>query len=341
MQQRRTAPSGRAGQLSVTFVAVAVSADRSDAELGSKYEAMDGDVAMDIGVAGRPRTDSATTSALVLTEQQCASFRENGYLSVPEITTADDLVRIAEIYDQAFARKSGWEDGNYFDLVGSGENVDEFQIPHLQQIARYCPELLTTRYYANATAVAKQLLGSRAKHVYDIAITKPPGSHAETPWHQDAAFITETDYFESIVVWMPLQPVDQTNGCMSFIPGSHRGPIHTHRSPHGDNRINGLEALDVDRSKAVACPLPAGGATFHHFRTLHGAGGNYSASSRRALTFGFGIRRTKPTIVGTFDWLTEKDNERLHRYRSKNLIKKVKRLARPLMNRVMIVLDSR
>ena len=93
---------------------------------------------------------------------------------MPEITTADDLVRIAEIYDQAFARKSGWEDGDYFDLVGSGENVDEFQIPHLQQIARYCPELLTTRYYANATAVAKQLLGSRAARLRYC--------HHQAPW---------------------------------------------------------------------------------------------------------------------------------------------------------------
>ena len=89
---------------------------------------------MDIGVAGRPRDDSGATSPLVLTSQQCASFRENGFLSVPEITTADDLARIATVYDRAFAQKLGWEDGNYFDLVGSSEDVDEFQIPHLQQI---------------------------------------------------------------------------------------------------------------------------------------------------------------------------------------------------------------
>ena len=237
--------------------------------------------------------------------------------------------------------KLGWEDGNYFDLVGSGEDVDEFQIPHLQQISHYCPELLTTRYFANAAATAAQLLGARAKHIFDSAITKPAHSHAETPWHQDAAFVAETSYFESLVVWMPLQPADQTNGCMSFIPGSHRGPIVTHRSPHGDNRINGLEAMDFDKSNAVACPVPAGGATFHHFRTLHGAGGNYSASPRRVLTIGFGIRRANPTIVGTFDWIAAKDNERLHRYRSNSPIDRVRRLVRPLANRIMMALDRR
>ena len=295
---------------------------------------------MEQAVAEGHRDDSGATTPLVLTIQQCASFRENGFLFVPEITTADDLARIATVYDRAFAQKLGWEDGNYFDLVGSSEDVDEFQIPHLQQISHYCPELLTTRYFSNAAAVAAQLLGGRAKHIYDSAITKPPHSHAETPWHQDAAFITETSYFESLAVWMPLQPADQTNGCMSFIPGSHRGPIVTHRSPHGDNRINGLEAIDFDKSNAVTCPVPAGGATFHHFRTLHGAGGNYSASPRRVLTIGFGIRRANPTIVGTFDWITAKDNERLHRYRSNSPIDRVRRLVRPYANRIMMVLDG-
>ena len=28
--------------------------------------------------------------------------------------------------------------------------MDEFQIPHLQVISHYCPELLTTRYFSSA-----------------------------------------------------------------------------------------------------------------------------------------------------------------------------------------------
>ena len=58
------------------------------------------------------------------------------------------------------------------------------------------------------------------------------------------------------------------------------------------------------------------------------------------LTIGFGIRRANPTIVGTFDWITAKDNERLHRYRSKSPIDRVRRLVRPYANRIMMVLDD-
>jgi hypothetical protein len=239
-----------------------------------------------------------------------------------------------------FEERAGWRDGNYFDLVGLGNDPDKFKIQHLQRITDYCPELLATAYFRNATSVARQLLGGPVKHLYDIAITKPPYSDAETPWHQDAAFLAETSYFETLVFWVPLQAVDRSNGCMNFIPGSHLGPILTHRSPGGDNRVNGLEAVGIDRSAAVACPLPAGGATIHHFRTLHGTGGNNTGGFRRALTFGFGIRRPKPTIVGPFDWLTAKDHYELHHGHRSGPVHWIKQQARPYINRLMFGLNG-
>ncbi len=37
----------------------------------------------------------------------------------------------------------------------------------------------------------------------------------------------------------------------------------------------------------MACPVPAGGATFHDARTLHYTGPNCSSEPRRALIFSF------------------------------------------------------
>ncbi len=235
-----------------------------------------------------------------------------------------------------FAERAGWSDGNYFDLVGLESDPDKFKIQHLQRITDYCPQLLNTQYFRNASSIARQLLGGPEKHLYDIAISKPPFSDAETPWHQDAAFLADTSYFETLVFWVPLQPVDQSNGCMNFIPGSHLGPIVTHRSPGGDTRVNGLEAMEIDRSTAVACPLEAGGATIHHFRTLHGTGGNKTAEFRHALTFGFGIRRSQPTVMGPFDWLTTKDHYELHHSNPTGPIEWIKQLARPYISRFML-----
>ena len=133
-----------------------------------------------------------------------------------------------------------------------------------------------------------------------------------------------------------MQPVDEQQGCMKFLPGSHRSEIVPHRSPGGDNRINGLEAMGIDLTSAVACPLPLGGATVHHFRTLHGTGGNSTAIPRRVLTVGFGIRRARPTVEGNFPWLAAKDNTRLRRWRHTDPIDRVKAFAKPYINLVMV-----
>ena len=66
-----------------------------------------------------------------------------------------------------------------------------------------------------------------------------------------------------------------------------------HRHIGGDPLVHGLE-LDVpyDFSDAVACPLPAGGATFHYNRTLHFSGPNTTGVPRRAYVMSAGFPAT-------------------------------------------------
>ena len=71
--------------------------------------------------------------------------------------------------------------------------------------------------------------------------------------------------YNEISIWMPLQPVDTSSGCLEFIPGSHRERVLRHASPSNDPRIHALMCVDnFDETKAVPCPLPAGGCTIHH-----------------------------------------------------------------------------
>ena len=57
-----------------------------------------------------------------------------------------------------------------------------------------------------------------------------------------------------------------------------------------------------DEAKAVACPLPPGGATFHDSRTAHFTGANKSAVPRRAYILIFGTETTPRTDGRTFPW---------------------------------------
>ena len=110
---------------------------------------------------------------------------------------------------------------------------------------------------------------------------------AETPWHQDEAYWDPAYAYEALSIWMPLQEATLENGCMQFIPGSHRLEVLPHQSIGNDPRVHGLVTDKVNPAQAVACPISAGCCTVHHCRTLHYAGPNRSPEPRRAyiLTF--------------------------------------------------------
>ena len=77
----------------------------------------------------------------------------------------------------------------------------------------------------------------------DHAILKPPSSKSlPTPWHQDEAYWDPTLTYESLGVWVALQPVTVENGCMQFIAGSHRtSDVLPHHTQNNNPRIHGLE----------------------------------------------------------------------------------------------------
>ncbi|HEX4125768.1 MAG TPA: phytanoyl-CoA dioxygenase family protein [Tepidisphaeraceae bacterium] len=246
--------------------------------------------------------DAQTTEPIVLTQAQIDFYHEQGYLSLPAITSAEEIDWLREIYDRLFASRAGRENGDQFDLGGTDEEGKPATLPQILNPPRYAPELKTARFRANAEAIARQLLGPEARHQGEHAIFKPPFSGAPTPWHQDEAYWGAEYEHNAMSFWIPLQPATLENGCMQFIPGSHRLPVQPHHSIGHDPRVHGLEVDEVDASGAVACPLPAGGCTIHHNRTFHYAGPNRSAIPRRAYISGFGLPPRRLEVARDFYW---------------------------------------
>ena len=147
---------------------------------------------------------------------------------------------------------------------------------------------------------ARTLLGrDDVARVFDMLIYKPPGDLHETPWHQDAAY--EEQPFTpagtpirraSIQFWIPLDDVDDDNGCMHFVPGYQHLPVMEHYVASGDpaaeSRLLALTHPDkqLDLSRVVKTPIPAGGATMHARGTPHYTGPNRTVERpRRAYIF--------------------------------------------------------
>ena len=257
-----------------------------------------------------------------LTPSQVDFFWREGYLRLEQLSTPAEIAGVVAVYDQLFTEMAGWDEGNAFDLAGT----DEEGRPVLPQIlgpSRYAPELRETLYYANAWQVAQELLGPEARQGGDHAILKPAGYGAETPWHQDEAYWDPTVDYQSLSVWVPLQDATIANGCLYFVPGTHRLEVLPHHCVGHDPRVHALELDHLDSpdlqeliGRAVACPLPAGGATFHLSRTFHYAPANATDQPRRAHILGFSTPPKPRTVARDFYWNTQKRTAREERRRA-------------------------
>ena len=250
---------------------------------------------------GQPSTLAPTH---LLTTEQIAFYHEQGYLAVDEVMPPSEVAHLRELYDQIFDPTHPHAKAGMHDLGGTGDQSAKAVIPQILQPSKFQPALLATQLVANIKAMMRQLHGDETKMVGDHAINKPPHNAAATPWHQDEAYWNPAVDYTSVSVWVPLQPATLQNGCMHFIPGSHRLDIIPHR-PIGNNpRTPGLEVEPgaYDFSAAVACELPAGGATFHSGRTLHYTPPNGSDDFRRAYIAMGSASETPRATPREFPW---------------------------------------
>ncbi len=224
-----------------------------------------------------------TTFDVDLTEEQIASYRENGFLSIERITTDEEVGWIKEIYDQLFDRRAGEDKGLFYDLAAPRGHSGRDLLPQVLGPDFTYPELRESQYYKNALKLGTALLGVDEKVTAGgHMIFKPAQYGAETPWHQDEAYWNPDVYLNSLSAWLAVDTATVESGCMQFIPGSHKEEVRWHRHIDDNPLIHGLMTHDVDPTKAVACPLAPGGATFHHSRTLHHTAPNTTDNPRRA-----------------------------------------------------------
>jgi hypothetical protein len=92
---------------------------------------------------------------------------------------------------------------------------------------------------------------------------KPARIGDATPWHQDEAFQDPAFDYEEISFWLALQPVDEANSCMAYLPGRTKD-----RSSRTDFRatIRGSmrwsASVASTRAMPSQCPLPPEAASF-------------------------------------------------------------------------------
>jgi hypothetical protein len=243
-------------------------------------------------------------SVTTLTKLEIAHFRSCGFVTVPQLSNPLELERLRAVFARLFAQQAGRREGAHYDLVGPDEDGIGAVLPTIINPVNYAPELRALQYRRNAVAMARQLLGPSVTPAFEHAILKPPRRGAATPWHQDEAYRVDPNFaYRQISFWMPLDEATLENGCMHYIPGSHLGPVLSHRSFLDDPRIHAIECIGpFDAAAAQHCPLPPGGAVLHDGRTLHYAGPNRTDQARCAYILAFEVPPKPLVEARDFHW---------------------------------------
>ncbi|MEI9888937.1 MAG: phytanoyl-CoA dioxygenase family protein [Rhizomicrobium sp.] len=140
--------------------------------------------------------------------------------------------------------------------------------------------------------VAAQLLGAHKINFCDDQIfVKTQGAADRTAFHQDYTYFRMRGW-QGCVMWICVDPADADAGALAYVRGSHRwGREFAPNMFFAQIGIPGssgesLEAIEADpeRHDLVRFEVEPGDIVIHHFRTVHGAGGNRSSHARRALS---------------------------------------------------------
>jgi ectoine hydroxylase-related dioxygenase (phytanoyl-CoA dioxygenase family) len=221
-----------------------------------------------------------------LSEEQVNFFNDNGYLAGIKMV---DEQQVEELRKQLAVMVSGDFPGKeLFYEYNSNESTDPdtvlFHALGAWRVAKAFHDILWNPRFLVA---AKQLLGNKAvRFWHDQLFYKPAKKGGVVAWHQDYSYWTRTKPLAHLTCWCALDDVNEENGCLQYIPGSHQWGLLP--KPVIAGNFDGIkDFLNEEQLEQffhpVKVPVKAGEAIFHHPLTLHGSGENKSNQPRRAF----------------------------------------------------------
>ena len=165
------------------------------------------------------------------------------------------------------------------------DKSDPATLKQLQQMFAYDAYFNSLMFDSRFERLAAEILQTDVRGINMQYFNKPPSVNQPTPPHQDG-FYFMLEPPEAVTMWLALEPVDEENGCIRYVRGSHTQGLR----PHARTDVLGFSqgitdyGTVADTTNEVAIPAGAGDLLVHHALTIHRADGNQSDTrSRRAL----------------------------------------------------------
>ena len=187
-------------------------------------------------------------------------FQKNGYVFIPGFLTIDEVEKIGRNFNRLLK-----------DVVPNMPKKDVFfeeeenaatlkQLSSLQIHDQFFNDLLVNIKFKE---LAELLLDDKVITKDLGYFNKLPLIGKPTPPHQDGYYFMLNPSV-AVTMWMPLEPVDDENGCVKYVKGSHLKGMR----PHGRTKILGFSqgiidygtddmANEVSLSEVGATSIPA------------------------------------------------------------------------------------
>ena len=218
-----------------------------------------------------------------LSEEQVKFYGENGY--VAGIRVLDDG-QVAVLRKELEELTDPSHPGHHlFYEYHSNESSDPRQtLFHALGAWRVTTGFHDILWNPAFTVPASQLLGGAVRFWHDQLFCKPARHGGVVAWHQDYSYWTRTEPLAHLTCWIGLDDSTRDNGCVQYVPRSHRWPDLPITGLAGDmDAIRNVLTEEQKREfKPVAIELKKGEASFHHPRMIHGSYANMTESPRRA-----------------------------------------------------------
>ncbi len=218
-----------------------------------------------------------------LSDEQVRFFHENGYLSGIRILNDEQVERLCSELQELFDPKHPGND--LFHEFHSNESPDPSRVLfHALGAWRIKPGFHDLLWHPAFTVPASQLLGGAVRFWHDQLFCKPAHHGGVVAWHQDYSYWTRTQPMAHLTCWIGLDDATRDNGCLHYVPGSHRWELLPITGLAGD--MDAIQSVLTPEQKAkfqpIAIELKKGEAAFHHPLMVHGSYENRTDRQRRA-----------------------------------------------------------
>jgi len=217
---------------------------------------------------------------MALTDAEIKQYHEDG-LVIPDNYRIPETVmqRIDALYQQLLEDNADNPDFSADFILG----------PHLDASDTYGvkgnPEWLEFAKIPQVLDMVEQLIGGDFILWGVTIFGKPAKVGKATPWHQDGDYYP-IEPLETCTVWISLDGSTPEQGCMRFIPGSHKDhKIYKHHFEHRDDytlaQVIDDDQVDLSQSRDIV--LERGQLSIHDVYLVHGSGPNLSERRRMGL----------------------------------------------------------